>query len=82
MNNPRDTRRIYCSSCNKFPFKNDEQKCCNADDKAPKSLEALAKEVESGVIRAEDLVNQRYVYLKNRFFYLDLSKVSDQFIFV
>jgi len=57
--NHRDTRRIYCSSCNKFPFKNDEQKCCNADDKAPKSLEALAKEVESGVIRAEDLVNQR-----------------------
>merc|ERR1712106_1293660 len=30
--NHRDARRVYCSSCNNFPFKNEEHKCAGVPD--------------------------------------------------
>jgi len=88
--NHRDARRVYCSSCNNFPFKNEEHKCAGVpdqrlnspgpvsrntpspagavsnsstpkSDKATKSLEELAREVESGVIKPEELSKQRHL---------------------
>eukprot|EP00092_Neocalanus_flemingeri_P067369 GFUD01082219.1.p1 GENE.GFUD01082219.1~~GFUD01082219.1.p1 ORF type:complete len:1634 (-),score=566.26 GFUD01082219.1:275-5176(-) len=90
--NHRDARRVYCNSCNNFPFKNEEHKCvgqadpgsnCNSpgpfnrstaspagtvstggtpkSDKTTKSLEELAREIESGVIKPEELSKQRHL---------------------
>jgi len=88
--NHRDARRVYCNSCNNFPFKNEEHKCSGIpepslnspgpfqrstpspagalsntstpkSDKTTKSLEELAREVESGVIKPEELSKQRHL---------------------
>jgi len=88
--NHRDARRVYCNSCNNFPFKNEEHKCAGQaepgssspgpfnrntaspagtvsnqgtpkSDKSTKSLEELAREVESGVIKPEELSKQRHL---------------------
>jgi len=85
--NHRDARRVYCNSCNNFPFKNEEHKCSGQADqgrnspspfrstvsplgsnsgppkpeKINKSLEELAREVESGVIKPEELSKQRHL---------------------
>jgi len=88
--NHRDARRVYCDSCNNFPFKNEEHKCSGQpelgtnspvpgsrntsspggtasnpgtpkSDKTTKSLEELAREVESGVIKPEELSKQRHL---------------------
>eukprot|EP00090_Calanus_glacialis_P022726 TRINITY_DN35017_c0_g1_i1.p1 TRINITY_DN35017_c0_g1~~TRINITY_DN35017_c0_g1_i1.p1 ORF type:complete len:1597 (+),score=610.53 TRINITY_DN35017_c0_g1_i1:88-4878(+) len=88
--NHRDARRVYCNSCNNFPFKNEEHKCGGLpeqglnspgpfnrntpspggvlsnsstpkSEKTTKSLEELAREVESGVIKPEELSKQRHL---------------------
>jgi len=88
--NHRDARRVYCNTCNNFPFKNEEHKCGGLSeqglnspgpfirntpspggvlsnsstpksDKTTKSLEELAREVESGVIKPEELSKQRHL---------------------
>jgi len=88
--NHRDARRVYCNSCNNFPFKNEEHKCSGIpdpslnspgpfqrstpspagaqsntstpkSDKTTKSLEELAREVESGVMKPEELSKQRHL---------------------
>jgi len=57
--NHRDARRFYCGGCNNFPFKTEQHKCPGQAevvlDKSTKSLEELAKDVETGAIRAEEL---------------------------
>ena len=53
--NHRDTRRVHCPSCNTFPFKNSGCMCSEQTDKASKSLEELARDVETGILKSEDL---------------------------
>ena len=53
--NHRDTRRVHCPSCNTFPFRNSGCRCSEQTDKASKSLEELARDVETGILKSEDL---------------------------
>jgi len=60
--NHRDSRRFYCAGCNNFPFKTEQHKCSGQAevvvDKSSKSLEELAKDVENGAIRPEELTSR------------------------
>ena len=53
--NHRDSRREYCASCNTFPFRNSGCACSEHTDKANKSLEELARDVETGIVKSGDL---------------------------
>ena len=60
--NRRDSRRLHCASCNTFPFKNEEHRCSEEQvDKVNRSLEELARDVETGLLRSEDLRQQKVV---------------------
>jgi len=53
--NHRDSRREYCASCNTFPFRNSGCACSEHTDKVNKSLEELARDVETGIVKSGDL---------------------------
>ena len=58
--NHRDSRRVHCPSCNTFPFKNSGCRCSEQTDKSGKSLEELARDVETGLLKSEDLRPQKH----------------------